>query len=113
LRETIANTLLTHVPAEKKDTLVLTRLYSIYVDLYFAYLEINPLVVLNGVDGKEAQVCYLNMAAKLDQTAESICGPKWAVTRDLTMLLLPRSTLKRRPWTTNGKFCHFYLDVRA
>jgi ATP citrate (pro-S)-lyase len=25
------------------------------------------------------------MAAKLDQTAESICGPKWAVARDLTV----------------------------
>ncbi|RXW15752.1 hypothetical protein EST38_g10102 [Candolleomyces aberdarensis] len=86
-RETIANTLLTHVPAEKKDTLVdfLTRLYSVYVDLHFAYLEINPLVVLDGVNGGEPQVCYLDMAAKLDQTAESICGPKWAVARDLTV----------------------------
>jgi ATP citrate (pro-S)-lyase len=25
------------------------------------------------------------MAAKLDQTAEGIFGPKWAVTRDLTV----------------------------
>lgn len=25
------------------------------------------------------------MAAKLDQTAESICGPKWAVARDLSV----------------------------
>lgn len=25
------------------------------------------------------------MAAKLDQTAESICGPKWAIARDLTV----------------------------
>ncbi|TEB31032.1 ATP citrate lyase [Coprinellus micaceus] len=86
-RETIANTLLTHVPAEKKETLVdfLVRLYSVYVDLHFAYLEINPLVVLDAVDGGEPQVCYLDMAAKLDQTAESICGPKWALARDLTV----------------------------
>ena len=25
------------------------------------------------------------MAAKLDQTAESICGPKWAIARDLSV----------------------------
>ena len=25
------------------------------------------------------------MAAKLDQTADSICGPKWAIARDLTV----------------------------
>ena len=86
-RETIASTLLTHVPTEKKDTLVdfLIRLYSVYVDLHFAYLEINPLVVLDAVAGGEPQVCYLDMAAKLDQTAESICGPKWAIARDLSV----------------------------
>ncbi|KAK2464715.1 hypothetical protein APHAL10511_003291 [Amanita phalloides] len=86
-RETIADTLLKHVPAEKKETLVdfLIRLYSVYVDLHFAYLEINPLVVLDAVNGGEPQVCYLDMAAKLDQTAESICGPKWAIARDLTV----------------------------
>ena len=86
-RETIASTLLVHVPAEKKDTLVdfLIRLYSVYVDLHFAYLEINPLVVLDAVAGGEPQVCYLDMAAKLDQTAESICGPKWAIARDLSV----------------------------
>ncbi|KAG5643027.1 hypothetical protein DXG03_001639 [Asterophora parasitica] len=86
-REEITATLLIHVPAEKKDTLVdfLIRLYSVYVDLHFAYLEINPLVVLDGVNGGEPQVCYLDMAAKLDQTAESICGPKWAIARDLSV----------------------------
>lgn len=86
-REEIAATLLKHVPASKKETLVdfLVRLYSVYVDLHFAYLEINPLVVLDGVNGGEPQVCYLDMAAKLDQTAESICGPKWAIARDLTV----------------------------
>ncbi|KAF9525226.1 ATP citrate lyase isoform 2 [Crepidotus variabilis] len=86
-REVIADTLLKHVPAEKKDTLVdfLIRLYSVYVDLHFAYLEINPLVVLDGEKGAPPQVCYLDMAAKLDQTAESICGPKWAIARDLSV----------------------------
>jgi len=42
-------------------------------------------VVLDGVNGGEPQVCYLDMAAKLDQTAESICGPKWAIARDLSI----------------------------
>jgi len=86
-RDVITNTLLKHVPAEKKDTLVdfLIRLYSVYVDLHFAYLEINPLVVLDGVNGGEPQVCYLDMAAKLDQTAESLCGPKWSIARDLSI----------------------------
>ncbi|KAG6836412.1 hypothetical protein H0H93_008213 [Arthromyces matolae] len=86
-REEIASTLLVHVPAAKKETLVdfLVRLYSVYVDLHFAYLEINPLVVLDGVNGGEPQVAYLDMAAKLDQTADSLCGPKWAIARDLSV----------------------------
>ena len=86
-RETIASTLLTHVPAEKKDTLVdfLIRLYSVYVDLHFAYLEINPLICLDAVDGGQPTIHYLDMAAKLDQTADSICGPKWAIARDVTV----------------------------
>ncbi|KAI0746590.1 ATP-citrate synthase [Daedaleopsis nitida] len=86
-RQTIADTLLTHVPAAKKETLVdfLIRLYSVYVDLHFAYLEINPLVVLDGVNGGQPTIQYLDMAAKLDQTAESLCGPKWAIARDLSV----------------------------
>ena len=86
-RKTIADTLLKHVPEAKKETLVdfLIRLYSVYVDLHFAYLEINPLICLDGVDGGQPTIHYLDMAAKLDQTAESICGPKWAIARDLSV----------------------------
>ncbi|KZT10413.1 ATP-citrate synthase [Laetiporus sulphureus 93-53] len=86
-RQTIADTLLKHVPEAKKETLVdfLIRLYSVYVDLHFAYLEINPLICLDGVNGGEPTIHYLDMAAKLDQTAESICGPKWAIARDLSV----------------------------
>jgi ATP citrate (pro-S)-lyase len=86
-REAIAATLLPHVPASKKDTLVdfLIRLYSVYVDLHFAYLEINPLICLDGENGGEPTIHYLDMAAKLDQTAESICGPKWSIARDLSV----------------------------
>ena len=57
----------------RKGALVdfIIRLYSVYTNLYFAYLEINPLVVL-----EDGSVHYLDMVAKLDQTAEFICGPK-------------------------------------
>lgn len=86
-RDKFTAALLKHVPPEKQDTLVdfLFRLYSVYVDLHFAYLEINPLVCLDGVDGGQPRIHYLDMAAKLDQTADSICGPKWAIARDLSV----------------------------
>lgn len=86
-RDVWAETLLKHVPEEKKEILVdfLIRLYSVYVDLHFAYLEINPLICLDGVNGAPPTIHYLDMAAKLDQTAESICGPKWAIARDLSV----------------------------
>ena len=86
-REVWAETLLKHVSEAKKEVLVdfLVRLYSVYVDLHFAYLEINPLICLDGVDGAPPAIHYLDMAAKLDQTAESICGPKWAIARDLSV----------------------------
>ncbi len=87
-RATVASTLLTHVTdKKKKETLIdfITRLYAVYVDLHFAYLEINPLICLDGVNGGEPVVQFLDMAAKLDQTAESICGPKWAIARDVSV----------------------------
>ncbi|KAG8903301.1 citrate synthase [Tulasnella sp. 403] len=87
-RDVIRSTLLPHVPESKKETLVdfLIRLYSVYVDLHFAYLEINPLVCLDGVNGKAPTIHYLDMAAKLDQTAESLCGPKWSIARDISVV---------------------------
>ncbi|XP_070566811.1 ATP-citrate synthase-like [Ptychodera flava] len=64
--------LLGQVPAEKKDMVAcfIVKLYKLYVDLYFTYLEINPLVVTE-------KVYVLDLAAKLDQTAEFICKVKW------------------------------------
>ncbi|KAL0058396.1 ATP citrate lyase subunit 1 [Marasmius tenuissimus] len=89
-KQEIKDTLLTHVDSEeKKDALVdfLVRLYSVYVDLHFAYLEINPLICLGSGDSKsgKVEIHYLDMAAKLDQTAESIVGQKWAIARDLSV----------------------------
>ncbi|KAJ7751164.1 ATP-citrate synthase [Mycena olivaceomarginata] len=68
--------------AANKDALTdfILRVYAVYVHLHFTYLEINPLVALEG-----GEIHFLDMAAKIDQTAESICGPMWAVARDLTL----------------------------
>ncbi|KAG5456813.1 MAG: ATP citrate-lyase, partial [Olpidium bornovanus] len=61
------------------------RLYNVYVDLHFTYLEINPLVVLEPVSQDDLpRVVYLDLAAKLDQTAEFESGPKWAIARCLS-----------------------------
>ncbi|WVQ69278.1 uncharacterized protein L199_007495 [Kwoniella botswanensis] len=83
-RENLISTLLANVAPAKQDVLAdfLIRLYAVYVDLHFAYLEINPLVVLDAAEGKPAEIHYLDMAAKLDQTADFLCGPKWAIARD-------------------------------
>lgn len=42
-------------------------LYKVYVDLYFTYLEINPLVVTSD------SIYILDLAAKLDATADFMC----------------------------------------
>lgn len=49
----------------------IVELYRLYTDLHFTYLEINPLVVT-----KEG-IYILDLAAKLDQTAEFLCKTKW------------------------------------
>ncbi|XP_068146600.1 ATP-citrate synthase isoform X2 [Drosophila tropicalis] len=49
----------------------ITALYATFVDLYFTYLEINPVVVTAD------NLYILDLAAKLDSTADFICRPKW------------------------------------
>ncbi|KAJ3877424.1 ATP-citrate synthase [Lentinula edodes] len=86
-KKAVINTLLSHVPTQaRKDALAdfIIRLYSVYVDLQYAYLEINPLICMENSVGK-VEIHYLDMAAKLDQTAESIVGQKWAIARDLAI----------------------------
>jgi ATP citrate (pro-S)-lyase len=65
--------LLSSVPPNKQKILAeyLVLLYKAYVDLFFTYLEINPLVV------KGNEVHMLDLAAKLDTTAEYICKKQW------------------------------------
>ncbi|KAI7847714.1 citrate synthase-like protein [Circinella umbellata] len=95
--ESIKETLLKDVPEFKRDVLVdfITRLYSVYVDLHFTYLEINPLVVTDPAEGQTPQVMYLDLAAKLDQTAEFEAGPKWAIARAPQHIGLPVADKKQ------------------
>lgn len=68
----IINTLLTKVQRDK-DLVAkfIQKLYQQYVALYFTYLEINPLVITAG------KVHILDLAAKLDATADFACRGKW------------------------------------
>ncbi|CAG0900573.1 unnamed protein product [Darwinula stevensoni] len=69
----VKETLLANISADKKEITAhfIEDLYRVYQDLYFTYLEINPLVVSNG------KIHILDLAAKLDSTAEYICKVKW------------------------------------
>ena len=49
----------------------IVALYRQYVALHFTYLEINPLVVTAG------KIYILDLAAKLDATADFVCRNKW------------------------------------
>ncbi|KAL9622546.1 MAG: hypothetical protein Q9160_003043 [Pyrenula sp. 1 TL-2023] len=81
--EEIAATLLKKVPKGVHNVLVdfISRLYAVYVDCQFTYLEINPLVVIPNENATSAEVHFLDLAAKLDQTADFECGTKWAIAR--------------------------------
>lgn len=70
--EEIGATLLKKVPRGQ---------FMVYVDCQVTYLEINPLVVIPNPERTSAEVFFLDLAAKLDQTAEFECGVKWAVAR--------------------------------
>ncbi|KAK3897965.1 hypothetical protein C8A05DRAFT_19370 [Staphylotrichum tortipilum] len=96
--EEIAATLLKKVPQGVHNVLVdfITRLYAVYVDCQFTYLEINPLVVIPNEDKTSASVHFLDLAAKLDQTADFECGVKWAVARS------PAALGITAPTTSNG-----------
>jgi len=69
----IEEKLLSKVSADRKNLLsgFIYALFKFYADLNFTYLEINPLVVT-----KES-VIPLDLAAKLDDTADFESGEKW------------------------------------
>lgn len=47
-------------------------LYKLFRELHFAYLEINPLVMPN-----DTTVVPLDLAAKIDETADFLCSQQW------------------------------------
>lgn len=49
----------------------ITTLYETYVKLHFTYLEINPVVIT------KENIYILDLAAKLDMTAEFVCKSAW------------------------------------
>ena len=49
----------------------IVKLFEVYMDLHFTYLEINPLVVTT------KSIFILDLASRLDQTAEYLCASKW------------------------------------
>jgi ATP citrate (pro-S)-lyase len=69
----IEKKLLTKLPAERKKLVAdfIEALFKFYADLNFTYLEINPVVVTKDT------VVPLDLAAKLDSTAEFESGEKW------------------------------------
>lgn len=71
--ELIEKKLMQNVPQKKKRVIAtfIRDLFQVYSESYFTYLEINPLVVV------EESIHVLDLAAKLDQTAEFICKSKW------------------------------------
>ncbi|CAN9088013.1 unnamed protein product [Alternaria alternata] len=88
--------LIPKVPEGVHNVLVdfISRLYAVYVDCQFTYLEINPLVVIPNEEKTSAEVHFLDLAAKLDQTAEFECGAKWAIARSATALGIPAAPQK-------------------
>ena len=52
-------------------TAFIHQLFQTYMDLHFTYLEINPLVVTDN------QVYIVDLASKIDQTADYLCKSKW------------------------------------
>ena len=69
----IEKRLLGKVPSERKKLIAgfIEGMFKFYSDLNYAYLEINPFVVTGN------KIYPLDLAAKLDDTAEFVSGQKW------------------------------------
>jgi len=72
---TIIKVLLKDIQPKKSSFIAefIQTIHKCYAELHFAYLEINPLVVLNDLSA----VYVLDLAAKLDQCAEFQCHSSW------------------------------------
>ncbi|MGI6329206.1 MAG: ATP citrate lyase citrate-binding domain-containing protein [Dethiobacteria bacterium] len=69
----IEKNLLGYLNEERKSIVAgfMEVLFRLYADCHFAYLEINPLVVVGD------RVHILDLAARLDSTADFLCKAKW------------------------------------
>ena len=69
----IEKQLLANVPKERRSLIAgfIEGMFKFYADLNYTYLEINPFVVSNN------RIFPLDLAAKLDDTAEFVSGKKW------------------------------------
>ncbi len=69
----IEKQLLGNVPKERKGLIAgfIEGMFKFYADLNYTYLEINPFVVTGN------RIVPLDLAAKLDDTAEFVSGKKW------------------------------------
>lgn len=69
----IEKKLLQEVPKERQTLVAefIEGLFAFYADCNFAYLEINPIVVV------DKRIVPLDLAAKLDSTADFESGSKW------------------------------------
>ncbi|OQR82148.1 ATP-citrate synthase, partial [Thraustotheca clavata] len=69
----IVKALLPNVVPERQTIIssFVSSLLALYRDLNFVYMEINPIVVVGD------KIVPLDMAAKLDETANFLCGTKW------------------------------------
>jgi len=71
--EDIIKGLLVHLDVNKQERVgnFVAQLYNLYADLHFTYMEINPLVVTS------TGIFLLDLAAKIDATADFLCRTKW------------------------------------
>ena len=73
----IEKQLLGNVPKERRGLIAgfIEGMFKFYADLNYTYLEINPFVVTGD------RIVPLDLAAKLDDTAEFVSGKKWGTSR--------------------------------
>lgn len=87
--EAITSSLLKAVPAASRKTALsafIKALFRAFMACHYAYLEVNPLVVLStsDTDPHSVSIVPLDMAAKLDEAAHFLCVPsKWGKDSEL------------------------------
>eukprot|EP00403_Amphidinium_massartii_P008515 CAMPEP_0178409836 /NCGR_PEP_ID=MMETSP0689_2-20121128/20666_1 /TAXON_ID=160604 /ORGANISM="Amphidinium massartii, Strain CS-259" /LENGTH=1087 /DNA_ID=CAMNT_0020030987 /DNA_START=63 /DNA_END=3326 /DNA_ORIENTATION=- len=70
----IMSELVTKVPAARQKAMAgwILAFWKCYKELHFAYLEINPVVMLS-----DTKVVPLDLVGKIDETASFLCAQKW------------------------------------